>query len=216
VRRARAAWFALALLAGCSSYKAPAALDPADPALARFDLVDSALRVSVVPLAAKEPAKKFLGVDPVELAAVPLMIEVENLTGAPLKLVPSSLRLRVAGGGAFEPIDIDEAFIRAQRAGMGDMLGAGVGGALLLGPAGAIVGVIAGASHTDTVNRTASDDYLAKRFHPWLLEPSGKASGVVFFGGAPQELLALTFTLREIESGAERELRVPLSTRGAP
>ena len=211
MRRAAFALLAALGLAGCSTYKASAALDQMDRSLARFDLGDDAVRVSVVPLAAKEPAKEFLGVDPTKLAAVPLMIEVENRSAGTIKLVPSSLRLRAAGGIAFQPMDIDEAFIRAQRAGMGDMLGAGIGGALLLGPVGAMIGVIGGASHADSVNRAASADYTAKRFHPWLLAPAAKGSGVVFFSGAPQAFTALTFTLRDVASGTERELRVELA-----
>ncbi len=214
--RGMLALLAAGALVGCSSYKAPAALSEIETQLARFDLDDEALRVSVVPLDAEGPAKQFLGVDPAKLGAVPIMVEVENRSAALIKLVPSSLRLREAGGISLAPLDIDEAFIRAQRAGMGDMLGAGVGGALLLGPVGAAIGVIGGASHAETVNRTASADYLAKRFHPWLLASGAKGSGVVFFGGAPPELAALTFTLRDVASGVERELRVDLSRQVTP
>lgn len=96
-------------LAGCSSYEAPASLDQIEAPLARFDLEEADLRLSVVSFVAKEPAKHFLGVDPAKLGAVPLMIEFENRSGEPLKLVPSSLVLNMEGGVALPPLDIDEA-----------------------------------------------------------------------------------------------------------
>lgn len=100
--------------------------------------------------------------------------------------------------------------MRAQPAGMGDVLGAGIGTGLLLGPAGAALGTLAAAAHADTVNRTASADYLAKRFHPWLFPPGAKGGGGVFFAGAPQSLTTLAFTVRGMESGREQQLSVAL------
>jgi hypothetical protein len=61
----------------------------------------------------------------------------------------------------------------------------------------------------DEVHRAASADYSAKRFHPWLLAPGSKGSGVVFFRGGPRELSGLRFVLRDYTTGVEREISMP-------
>jgi len=205
----------LALAAGCSTYKTPASLDAIEQPLARFDREDETLRASVVPIADKKAAKAFLGVDPAKLGAVPVMIEVENRSGAPLKLVPGSMRLHGASGAQLPAIDIDDAYIRGQKSGMGDAIAAGIISGLLLGPSGVALGTLVGASHADSVDRTASADYVAKRFHPWLLPAGGKASGVVFFEGAPQAFTSLRFQVREIESNSSHEWSIALE-KAAP
>jgi hypothetical protein len=203
---------------GCVSYQAtslPSFAAPEAGAPESTSHEQEGLSIALMPFLTPAVAKRYLGLDPVKAALVPIYLRVANTGVGPIRVDLQASVLLTDRGREVLWLPFDQAVERARPAEWGHVVLPHA--VVKLAPALAGVGIAYGAgANAGNVNQEIEQDFLAKAFRPSVIPPGGTAAGLVFFSalGYQQKLLTeAVVPIEDLSSGQVTKLRLRLPAR---